>query len=273
MRKMKGKSLAAALLALVMALGLAACGSGGDIADLTPAEVLKKSQEALNGVKSVHYDMDLSFQMAAAGQTIDVATTSAVDYTADPVSMKMDVKAEVAGQTQETTMYVVEEDGSAVMYMGMDGQWAKQAVADLSEYDATASMDLYFSSSDNFTANGTETVNGVEANRYDGVILQDDMAEVLSASGMDDMLSQMGMSGSDIDMSSLGDLTISIWVDPATYYPVKYEMDMTDFMQALMTQVYGDQLADLEIKDVVVSMTMSQFDEVAPVELPADVNV
>lgn len=272
MKRQNGRSIAAVLLALTMAVGLAACGTegGGDAADLTPAEVLQKSQEVLDAVKSVHYDMDLGFQMAADGQTIDVKTTSAVDYTSEPVSMKMEVKADVGGQTQDTTMYLVEEDGKAVMYMNTDGQWVNQEVADLSQYDATASMDLYFSSSENFEANGTETVNGVEANRYDGVIVKEDMAEVLDASGMDDMLAQMNMSSDDIDVTNLGDLPISIWIDPATYYPVKYEMDMTSFMQALMTQVYGDQLQGLEIKDVIVGMTMSQFDEVTPVELPAE---
>ena len=274
MKRQHGRSIAAILLALMMAVGLAACGTEGgsdaDAADLTPAEVLQKSQETLDAVKSVHYDMDLSFQMAAEGQTIDVKTTSSVDYTSEPVSMKMDVKADVGGQTQDTTMYLVDEDGKAVMYMNSDGQWINQEVADLSQYDATASMDLYFSSSENFQANGTETINGVEANRYDGVIVKEDMAEVLEASGMDDMLTQMNMSSDDIDVTNLGDLTISIWIDPATYYPVKYEMDMTAFMQALMTQVYGDQLQGLEIKDVIVAMTMSQFDEVSPVELPAE---
>lgn len=276
MRKQHGRSIAAVLMALTMAVGLAACGNegggegGGDAAELTPQEVLQKSQETLNAVKSVHYDMDLGFQMSADGQTIDVKTTSAVDYTSEPVSMKMEVSADVGGQTQDTTMYLVEEDGSAVMYMNANGQWINQEVADLSEYDATASMDLYFSSSENFTANGTETINGVEANRYDGVIVKEDMAAVLDASGMDDMLAQMNMSSDDIDVTNLGDLSISIWIDPTTYYPVKYEMDMTSFMQALMTQVYGDQLQGLEIKGVVVSMTMSQFDEVSPVELPAE---
>ena len=47
-------------------------------------------------------------------------------------------------------------------------------------------------------------------------------------------------------------------------------MDMTAFMNALMTQVYDDQLQGLEIKGVIVSMTLSQFDEVSPVELPAE---
>ncbi len=274
MKKQNGRSIAAVLLALTMAMGLAACGNegGGDApdADLTPAEVLQKSQETMNAVKSVHYDMDLGFQMAADGQTIDVKTTSAVDYTSEPVSMKMDVKADVGGQTQDTTMYLVEEEGKAVMYMNSAGQWMNQEVADLSEYDATASMDLYFSSSENFEANGTETINGVEANRYDGVIVKEDMAKVLDASGMDDMLAQMNMSSDDIDLTNLGDLTISIWIDPTTYYPVQYEMDMTAFMNALMTQVYDDQLQGLEIKGVIVSMTLSQFDEVSPVELPAE---
>ena len=225
MRKHTYRPIAATLLALVMALGLTACGGGGgDPAAETPAQVMEQSQKAMEAVKSLHYDMDMSFGMSAQGQSVDVKSNMSVDYILEPMTMKMDMHMDLGEMgKQDMTTYLVTEDGTATMYIqDQTGTWTTTPVGDLSsldQYDATASMDLYLSSTENFTENGTETINGKEAVRYDGVIAKEDMEEVLEASGMLDQLESLNLGSSTAMISELGDLPVSVWIEKRTSGP------------------------------------------------------
>ena len=151
MKKHTYRPIAAALLALVMALGLTACGNeGGDAttAEMTPAQVMEKSQEVMAEVKSLHYDMDMSFGMSMQEQSMNVESNMSVDYILDPMAMKMDMHMTLGEMgDQDMTTYLVTEDGAAVMYIkDQTGVWTKTPVGDMStldQYNATASMDLY----------------------------------------------------------------------------------------------------------------------------------
>ncbi len=275
MKKHTYRPNAAALLALVMALGLTACGNeGGDAttAEMTPAQVMEKSQEVMAEVKSLHYDMDMSFGMSMQEQSMNVESNMSVDYILDPMAMKMDMHMTLGEMgDQDMTTYLVTEDGAAVMYIkDQTGVWTKTPVGDMStldQYNATASMDLYLSSTENFTENGTETINGKEAVRYDGVIAKDDMEEVLEASGMLDQLEQLNLGSSTAMISELGDLPVSVWIEKETYYPVRYDMDMTELMKKMFDQMGGAEMG-LTLSDVKVSMVMSQMNEIGDITLP-----
>lgn len=271
MRKHTYRPIAAAGLALVMALGLTACSGGGSAAE-TPAQVMEKSQEAMKDVKSLHYDMDMAFGMTLQEQTMNVESNMSVDYVLEPMTMKMDMHMSLGEMgDQDMTTYLVTEDGNAVMYIkDQNGSWTKSSVGDLSsldQYNATASMDLYLSSTENFTENGTETINGKEAVRYDGVIAKDDMEEVLEASGMLDQLEDLNLGSSTAMLSELGDLPVSVWIEKDTYYPVRYDMDMSELMQKMFEQMGGAEMG-LTISDVKVSMVMSQMNEIGDITLP-----
>ena len=273
MRKHTYRPIAATLLALVMALGLTACGGGGgDPAAETPAQVMEQSQKAMEAVKSLHYDMDMSFGMSAQGQSVDVKSNMSVDYILEPMTMKMDMHMDLGEMgKQDMTTYLVTEDGTATMYIqDQTGTWTTTPVGDLSsldQYDATASMDLYLSSTENFTENGTETINGKEAVRYDGVIAKEDMEEVLEASGMLDQLESLNLGSSTAMISELGDLPVSVWIEKETYYPVRYDMDMTELMKKMFDQMGAAEMG-LTLSDVKVCMVMSQMNEIGDITLP-----
>ena len=273
MRKHTYRPIAATLLALVMALGLTACGGGGgDPAAETPAQAMEQSQKAMEAVKSLHYDMDMSFGMSAQGQSVDVKSNMSVDYILEPMTMKMDMHMDLGEMgKQDMTTYLVTEDGTATMYIqDQTGTWTTTPVGDLSsldQYDATASMDLYLSSTENFTENGTETINGKEAVRYDGVIAKEDMEEVLEASGMLDQLESLNLGSSTAMISELGDLPVSVWIEKETYYPVRYDMDMTELMKKMFDQMGAAEMG-LTLSDVKVSMVMSQMNEIGDITLP-----
>lgn len=281
------KKMAAGALALTMAASLAACGGGGQGSAPTPgvsaADALAAAQEALAGVTSMSYDMTMKTEMSMNGQTVAMDTTAVADYIVSPLKMKLDMTVGMGDQgSVKTTMYVLEEDNNYISYTGMDVgagmTWVKQELEGmdaLAQYDAKAGFSLYMNSGKDFTENGTDTVNGAQAVRYDGVISEQALGEVLEASGAMAQMSSLNLSEEDMQsmLSSLGDMPVSIWIAQDSGLPVKYEMDMTSVMQNMMNSAMesaGADAADFEVGNMVLSMTLSNINGVAEIEIPAD---
>lgn len=278
MRKMK-KWLALGLV-LIMMVSMVGCGGGGDKGKSTE-DVMKTAQEELAKVKSMKYDMSMDMNMSAGGQTIESKTTGEVSYNADPLAMQMSMTMDMGAQGKmDMLMYAAKEGDDFVMYMSPDNgaNWGKQVMADaaqLEQYNAQDSMSLYLDSIDSFKEAGTEQINGSDAVRYDGVISNDAMNEVMEASGAAQQLTQYGITEEQAAemYKDLGELPISIWIDKESSLPVKYEMDMTAMMQKIMTKVMETmgataEDAGLTVDKMFISMTLYDFNNVDPIEIP-----
>ena len=279
--------LTAAVLTLILAVGLSACGgeSGESSKPATPEEVLAKAQEAMDGVTSMGYDMTMTMSMGVEGmdQTIEVATTTSAEAVLSPLTMKAEMTVDMGdlGSNTDLTMYVKEEDGTYKIATGVpasDGSvtWQTSETAsmeDLASLDGKATMDLYLTSASSFTEGVTETVGDVEATRYDGVISGEKMEEVLQSSGVLSQLDKMGMGDVSSMLTGLGDLPVSIWVAKDTYYPVKYEMDMAQMMQSIMEKAISNQAGvdvGLTVGKMDVSMVMRDFNAIGEIEIPPE---
>lgn len=280
---MNAKRILAAALSLTLALGLTAC-SGGTSAEETPEEVLAKAQQAMEEVKSMGYDMDMTMTMEADGldEPLEILTTYQVDTTMDPLAVKANMEidmGELGGSTQ-MQIYLVEQDGSyqiATGTVGEDGQTTWQtgvtdSLTGMEQLDGKAAMDVYLSSAQSFTQGATETVNGVEATRYDGVIAGADLEEVLEASGTLEQLDGLGLGDVDGLLTDLADLPISIWIAKDTYYPVQYEMDMAAMMQTMLEKSMGSELDDLgmTISQLTTKMTTRDFNNIPEIQIPSE---
>ena len=273
---MNAKRILAAALSLTLALGLTAC-SGGTSAGETPEEVLAKSQQAMEEVKSMGYDMDMTMTMEADGldEALEILTTYQVDTTMDPLAVNANMEidmGELGGSTQ-MQIYLVEQDGSyqiATGTVGEDGQTTWHT--GMEQLDGKAAMDVYLSSAKSFTQGDTETVNGTEATRYDGIIAGADLEEVLKASGTLEQLDGLGLGDMSSMLTDLADLPISIWIAKDTYYPVQYEMDMAAMMQTMLEKSMGSDVADLgmTISQLTMKMTMRDFNNIPEIQIPSE---
>ena len=126
-----------------------------------------------------------------------------------------------------------------------------------------------------FAAAGTETINGVETTRYEGVLSEEYFKQVLDESGV---LSQIGLS-SDIDEDTLkelftdiGSMPIMIWVDTEaeTVMPVQYAFDMTSMMQSIIKKLGGDAMANVTVEKVYMRMTITGTDNVDSITIPEE---
>ena len=168
----------------------------------------------------------------------------------------------------------------AIKYIDMTGRTEDEAVQKaleelgLDQYDARGSMDLYMDTGSNFEIVRVDKVEGVEATRLDGVIPEEDLATVMEESGVMEQFASLGISNASFE--GMGDLPISIWIaNDGTFYPVRYELDMTAMMQSLMDTMMaelgaGDDVT-ISIGRVFVSMAIYTFHQISSIELPPEI--
>ena len=289
----KTKRALAALSALTLTLSLTACGGGqqstGDSGTdaMTPTERVAAAEEKMSALTSLSIDMTqdigMSFAMADQSQELNMTTKMQMDVIQEPLkakgTMQIDMGEELGG-VQDVELYIMSEDDTANVYMQMGGQWIKQSVteAELGQYDAADSLELYLDSAADFAEAGTEQIGGADATKFTGVIKGDKLYDVIEESGV---LSSLGQTGTDVSedaiksmLSELGDLPMSVWIN-ADGYPVQYEMDMSQMIDsivqnALEAEGAADQGMTMTVSKAAMSLTCSNFNAVEDFDLPAE---
>ena len=267
------KKAMACLLGLTLVLSLCACGS-----PRTSAEVMKKAGENLARVKSMTFDMTLEMSMSAGGETVDMTISMDGETTTEPVVVHADMAIDLGALgAMEMELYAEQNDDTVTTYISALGQWRKEE-APLDEenaaLDAKGDMGSSLAYASGLEEIGVETVGGVEAARYDGVITKEHLQEVLKNTGvLDDLGDAMDLKKSLEDAAEntagLGDIPISIWIDKEAMLPVRYEMDMTEMMQKLMDQVSTAVSMEYPtVSRVKVSMTIGGIDAVDAITIP-----
>lgn len=268
----KTKKLTALLLSGVMMLALASCNSGSK--DKDPGEVLGEAVTKLSQVKSLEAESTMEMEMSLMDETMTMNMDMNMATFNDPIKMRCDMNVSVAGQGTGKMSYYVQQDGDKyVMYINDGQQWTSQAVdlGGMEKFDAQQNIDLYTKNMENLTVKEEEGKT-----RFDGVIKGSAIEEVVKASGA---LDNVG-AGVDPEMlkgmfEGLGDLPVSVWIDPESGYPVRYYMDMSGIMSGMMEKMMssmGSEAADLglNISKMVIDVEYSNFDAAADFEIPAE---
>ncbi len=308
------RRLLAMFLTAAMALSITACGGdkGGssipaqsteqseESADLPAGEdtkaeeaeaepevdPMKKALENLESVTSMEaemlMDMDLTLSANGEEESMETSTTMKMAMFEDPLKIKMEMVMDAGAQgTMEMDMYAeVAEDGTCMMYMNDGNAWTSQSVGvvDLDQYNAQNSMKNYIGEDTSiYKEEGKDTVNGASAYKYSYVMTGEEMKQTMLSSGALDSVSALGLDESQMEsmLDGLGEITTYVWIDEATLYPVKYEMDMTEVMDKLMSNMIaamGDQAAgmSMNVPKMTISMTCSNYNNVADFTIPEE---
>ena len=269
-----GRRAAALTLGGLLALSVTACG--GTTNKGNSAEKIQAALEKINAIQSMDATMFMEMDMSAMGQSIETDTTMNMSCFNDPMKLKADMTVSM-GELGAVSMSVyAQQDGeqcSTYLYDGTSWTVQTMEIDDLQQYDAQQSMDLYLESGVDYAYEGTEEINGMTTDKYSGVIRGDAMEEVMKASGATSNLESS--LGSSVDLSDLysdmEDMPITVWIDHETGYPVRYYMDMTDVMQAMMTKMFSSMGAgSITIGKMQITMDCFNFDNVADFEIPAE---
>ena len=126
----------------------------------------------------------------------------------------------------------------------MGGQWFKETASAelLEQYNASAEMNSYLSSTDQWAFQQEEELDGKTVLNSPAPSPEVRVLGLMEESGVLDSLGtmqQLGVSTENLQgmLQDLGDVTIEMWIDPEICYPVRYEMDMTQVCNTLMEHV------------------------------------
>lgn len=256
-----------------------------DVSDVKSVEnPMEEALKNMNSVSSMEAQMvmEMDVVLSANGQTQAMETVTKMDMTCfyEPtLRIKMDMNMDIKGMgSQSMAVYAdTMEDGSIMTYQ-YDGQSWKSQVAgamDLEAYDARKNMNNYIQDTSAYKEEGKEEVAGKNAYKYSYVMTGDEMKEAVMNSGSLDSFASLGINGSQMEgmLDDLGEIVAYVWVDEETLYPVKYEMDMTEVMNKLMSNIIdalGEQAAGMtmNISKMDMSMTCSKFGEATDFTIP-----
>lgn len=249
--------------------------------DADPIDAAMKNMESVTSMEAqMLMDMDMSVSANGQEQTLETSTVMDMVCFSDPLKLKVEMTMDMGVQQGSLDMKIYAEpaeDGTYVVYM-YDGQnWSsdEMAAADLGDYDARSSMVNYIGDGSLYTQEGTEEINGANAYKYSYVLTEEEMKEAILSSGALDSVSSLGLDASQIDgmLDGLGEVVTYVWIDEASLYPVKYEMDMTEVMDNLMVnmvETLGDQAEGISIHfpKMKVVMTCSNFNNATDFTIP-----
>lgn len=229
----------------------------------------------------MRYTYAMEIAISAEGESVEMTVNGSAEMTMDPIAVKMTMNMDMLGMALENIqIYMVPENGRMVTYVGMDmegagqNQWyktlAEDATISMDQYNAVDSFELYMENGSDFKAAGKETVQGVSATRYEGVISSDVLEETLEKSGnLDNIGSLLGKNYSD-GLAKMGGIPITIWISDAGL-PVKYVFDMTSMMAELIKNTAEDNRdAGVSVDKVMMSMEVEGFNDISAITVPQD---
>ncbi len=259
------------LLAILMALALAACGSAD------PTALIAKARQSSANMKNydMHTQMTLRVgkgsQQNAAPTGMDIGMTMDMTVFTAPKKIKAAMEMQLFGMPLNLDMYMDE----SFVYSYVAGAWFKSPIADpaagAKTLDSQADMQLYLDNARNFKLDGSETIGAYDCHRITGVISGDSIKTVLAQNAL---LEQAGLGESQLEdagasLDDLGDMPITIWIDKKNDYPIQFACDMTEIMKSMMQKM--DSLATaMEIDTFTMQMTMSQIDQAADFPIPPE---
>lgn len=303
------KSVGALLIAAALATSLAACGEptpttstpetvsqvGQSAANMTPAQIFAASKTASksDSEENMQAKMNAVMKMdaSAEGESASVNMNIDADMTANAnpmkMAMNMNLTADMAGQKQSQAMdmYMIEENGKCAVYVGANGQWAKQVVdMEGTEFEelrkqSTQSFntgdftDAFNADAEVFENKGIRKLNGKDAVVLEGEINAEDMMGALKSAGIEEQLKQLGLSLSDLKTQS--GIEVTAYYDPQTYMPLQMDIDMTKYFDELVQSMMKSQLnsagATMDIQQYTMSIQILAYGKDVPdVVLPPE---
>ena len=230
----------ALLLISLMALSLSGCS----------LITITKTASNMNSLKSVSADLalNLGMDMTMMDETspFEIAVSGPFDFDLANGKGKADLTLDLMGENVDLLLYYERLEDKFVIYTSADNgeTWSKNetALSDQQEKDSSdlKSLAMIKKLSNSFEETGTETVRGKEAVIYSGNILWEDLVgdvDLSSAAEAAGSASGMPLDFSDLDLTALGSIPVTIGYDKENDLIVKGSADLTETVQNLIPMV------------------------------------
>lgn len=289
------KVIIGAAAALVIIIGIVAwmiAGSGnpsnGKVSDGSPEvlNTMQKAKEAFENVSSVHSILEISMDMQMQDTEVNMALQMEVYRNKDADIQKTEtvISLDDFGSQAITTyidlkndiVYTTENGGMSWKKEETDGESAFASVDNGQVFDILTGIR-------NYKENGSETINGIAAVRYDGFIEKETLKDMISNTGILEQIGTDDLSDAKIDeiCDKIGDIGVSILIDPNTDLPQKMSMDVTKLIKATLEakqeedtdssgESDGSESASNSLKQCTMTYTLTDYNKLTPIEIPKE---
>lgn len=253
---------------------------------LTAEDIIDYAIESVSDITSYDLNLDINSGMTFLGLPITFTNTTTGSAFAEPMKMMTKSTAVVRNVSTTNSEAYIETVGDKVYtYSKMnDGEWTKQetsATGDNSsgQVNVLDMISLCLNSIENMDMS-SDQVNGASAYKIEGTVTGKSVQNIVSQSGLMNNMSALGGSA-DTDISGiyegLSNMYITLWIDENTYYPVQYQMDMTEISSRILEVMKqsgnsenGAILNNVGIKTFDILTTLKNFNNATNFEIPSE---
>lgn len=269
------KKFVAMILATVMILSLCACQTnpltgGKNINGLSPDEAVKQAMEQLNTVNSYQLDAEIGFTISAMGQSVEMRVLMNGEQTQNPDTAHITMTLDTGFASEKMESYVVKDGENYTVYSNSDGgTWTKEVTSDNQSVFDYNSFDNNLGNGTDYKSAGAETVNGENCNHYVGTISAD---QLIALFGAMNSLDGLGLDPTDPETAAqFDDLQMDFWVSMSTGRLVRLSVDLTPLIRGMFSSLAQNADVEVEFSNAVMQFDFSRYNEIAPIEVPADV--
>lgn len=268
----QGKRIISSLLVLAMAFTLVFVPNTASAKTMTVKQILTKSEQAAQKVKSSESTINVNLKMKMENQPLNITAKCNIINFANPLKTKMttSINTGLLGNIKLTT-YVAEEKDNITTYLLLGDTWYKQVVPK-DDDSATTGLDaetvaaLNNSTYKNFKVASTkEKVNGSKTYTLKGSISGKLIQTVLDEMDMDEIFEESGL---DTDIYNTNkNVSVKVWIDQKTMLPLKYTIDMGDYMNSVFKN--AKELGDCSVSKYTITMTFKNYNKAKNFSIPS----
>ena len=284
---MNAKRILSLFMAVLIMVSAAGCSKGNQ-ADTDTVRAAVDKLRACESVSVVqHTQQEETLIMDNEKMVCDVDIQMHMSIISQPVPQMMtatDVVMDYEGEhmTQRSASYIVPENGGYTEYTTAGTEWYKivsENADALAGLNAGIVADSFYTDSIQFGKVCEESIDGVKATRYDGNLGGEALVAMMNSSGLLSSIASMSENQQAVIrknlVKDLDDVTVSVWIDEASGYPVRFEVSMTELlkdMDASIAKSLGNKSSDTQysITGCVISMVASDFNAVEEIVVPEE---
>ena len=285
---MKTKRIIAAVCALLLMLTAVGCGKSANSAD---TEAVMAALDKFSACKSFTIvqvtECRETITIDKQAQVYDSRNELLLSLQTEPelqIMRSTTVSAESEGDLFEKSSisYIIPENGGYSEYIFDGYEWLKISAedgSDLEGINAASITATFFADQLSYYKAGEEQLDGGMAARDNGTLDGDALINMLGGFGYLNSVASMSENQQAKVMENLlkdlKGVTVSVWVDKATGYPVRFETDMGDVLKDIeksISKSLGNKSMNSQytISGCTISMVAKDFDAVGEIVLPAD---
>ena len=287
---MTKKRLLSLLLVCLFVFSAAACGKGGIDGNQADTDAVQAAVDKFRDCESFtvtqHIDWTESVTMDGDTQRYKASNEMEISFISgeQPQMMRSaSTRVENGGDIaeQSSISYIVPENGGYTEYIFDGSQWLKLATDDtaaLSGISASSFANAYFTDFISFRKAAEDSLESGKAIRYDGSLSGEYLLAMLEVNGqlsdLDSMSESQQTKIRENLIKDLGHMTVSVWIDEASGYPVRFEAKLSeilDDMNESISKSLGNKTnSEWAITDYVLCMSAKDFDALSEIVLPPE---